>query len=89
MEPNIFSSIFSKEVSIYKFINKLVLLFTRETIRSIIALEKVVVKHGFHIFIFKHGYRCALFQFKRKVIQILSSVYEGNVCKELKFIKST
>ena len=67
MEPNIFSCIFPKEVSMYKFINKMISLFTRETVRSI-ALEKVFVKQSFHNFIFKHGYGCAPFQFKRKFI---------------------
>ena len=42
-------------------------LFTRERVRSI-ALEKVFVKLSFLKFIFIHGYICALFQFKRKVI---------------------
>ena len=51
----------------YKCINKLISSFTRETLRSI-ALEKVFVEQIFHKFIFKHGYRCAPFQFKRKVI---------------------
>ena len=50
-----------------KCINKFTSLFTRETVRSIV-LEKVSVKQSFHNLIFKHGYRCALFQFKRKVI---------------------
>ena len=67
MEPNIFSCIFPKEISMYKCINKLISLFTRETVRSY-ALEKVFVKQNFQNFIFKHGYRCAPFQFKRKVI---------------------
>ena len=67
MKPNIFSCIFPKEVSMYKFINKMISLFTRETVRSI-ALEKVFVKQSFHNFIFKHSYRGASFQFKRKVI---------------------
>ena len=67
MEPNTFSCIFPKEVSMYKFINKLISLFTRETFRSI-ALEKVFFKQSFLNFIFKHSYRGAPFQFKRKVI---------------------
>ena len=50
MKPNLFSQIFSKEVSIYTFINKLILFFTRETVRSI-ALDKVFVKQSFHHFI--------------------------------------
>ena len=51
----------------HKFIIKLISLFTRETVRSI-ALEKVFVKQSFYKFSFKHGYRCAPFQFKRKVV---------------------
>ena len=63
MKPNIFPLIFLKKVSMHTFINKLISLFSRETVRSL-ALDMVF----FHNFIFKHGYRCALFQFKRKVI---------------------
>ena len=51
----------------YTFINKLISLFTGETVRSI-ALEKVFFKQNFQHFIFKHSYRGAPFQFKRKVI---------------------
>ena len=40
MEPDIFSHIFPKEVSMYKFFCMLILLFTRETVRSI-ALEGI------------------------------------------------
>ena len=54
-EPNIFSLIFPKELSMYKFINKLLSLFTRETVRSNVP-DKVFVKQSFHYFIFKHGY---------------------------------
>ena len=67
MVPNLFSPIFTKEVYMYKFVNMLISLFTRETVRAI-ALDKVFVKQSFHNFIFKHAYRCAPFQFKRKVI---------------------
>ena len=67
MKPNIFSCIFPKEVSMYKFINKLISLFTRATVRSI-ALEKVFLKQSFHNFIFEHSYSGASFQIKRKVI---------------------
>ena len=58
---------FTMEVSMYKFINMLILFFTIETVRSI-TLDKVFVKQSFYNFIFKHGYKCALFQFKRKII---------------------
>ena len=51
----------------YKFINKLISLFKRETVRSI-ALEEVFFKQSFLNFIFKQSYRGALFQIKRKVI---------------------
>ena len=67
MKPTIFSCIFPKEVSMYKFINKMISLFTRETVRSI-AFEKVFVKQSFLNFIFKQIYRGAPFPFKRKVI---------------------
>ena len=67
MKLTIFSCIFPKEVSMYKFINKLISLFTREAVRFI-ALKKVFVKQSFHNFIVKHSYRGAPFQFKRKVI---------------------
>ena len=40
MEPDIFSHIFPKEVSMYKFFCMLILLFTRETVRFI-ALEGI------------------------------------------------
>ena len=61
IELNIFSCIFSKEVSMYKFIYKLI------SVRYI-ALEKVFVQQSFQNFIFKQDYRCAPFQIKRKVI---------------------
>ena len=49
MNPNIFSLIYPKEVSMYNFINKLISLFTRETVKSI-ALDKVFVKKGYMFF---------------------------------------
>ena len=56
IETNTFSRIFSKKVSMFKFINEFISLFIRETIRSI-ALEKIFVKQSFQNFIFKHSYR--------------------------------
>ena len=38
MKPNIFSCIFPKKVSMYKFNNKLLSLFTRETVRSVASI---------------------------------------------------
>ena len=67
MKPKLFSQIFTIKVSMYNIINILISFFTRETVRSI-ALERVFVKQSFQYFIFKHGYRCAPFQIKRKVI---------------------
>ena len=65
MEPNIFLRIFPIEASRYKFIYKLILLFTREAVRSI-ALDKVFVKQSFHNFIVKHGFRCDRLNTKKR-----------------------
>ena len=61
----------------YKFINSLISLFTREKVRFI-ALDKVFVKQSFHNLIFKHGYRCAPLQFKRKVIPNQKEMFARN-----------
>ena len=61
IEPKLFKQIFTMAVSKCKFINLLISLFTRETVRSI-ALDKVFVKQSFHNLIYKHGFRGASFQ---------------------------
>ena len=67
------------KVSMYKFINLLISFYTR---------DKVFVKQSFYNFIVNHVYRCARFNLRGRLFQILRSVSEGNVCKELKFNKS-
>ena len=77
IEPNFCSQIFTKEVCMFKFINKLLSLFTRETVRSVI-LDKVFVKKSFHNFIFKHVYRCAPFQFKKSLVVWKKGMFARN-----------